>query len=62
MLQILISADPQSKYKKNSLKQTPFDLLQERIKQANPYEKNLEDVKEVLWDTLNTHKETKNAD
>jgi hypothetical protein len=53
MLQLLLSADPSTINKVNNLKQTPFDVLFDRIKQANPYEKNLEEVKEALYETLN---------
>ena len=53
MLQLLLSADNSTLVRKNNQKQTPLDVLQDRIKQANPYEKNLEEVKEALFETLN---------
>ena len=54
MLQILLTAYPDSITKKNAYGQTPFVLLNKRLESANPYEKNLSEVKEALYEILQT--------
>jgi hypothetical protein len=51
---MLLLSYPDSIKKKNAYGQTPFALLKKRLESANPYEKNLSEVKEALYEILQT--------